>query len=128
MPLVTLTRPAGAGRHHRDTPVERGVAGDRRQTVSAGLEERDPAGQELVAGEVAVVVGVGCRRRDVVVVDQAHQVAEGFDRLGVIEGELVVALEHAAGRADVVEIDGLGVVGGVVPPLADSSGSKLCAR
>ncbi|CFA90282.1 Uncharacterised protein [Mycobacterium tuberculosis] len=54
-----------------------------------------------------------------VVVDQADQIAEGFDGAGVIERELAVALEHTAGRADVVKVDGLRIVGGVVSPLAD---------
>src|SRR5271157_5839378 len=106
-------------RQHRYAPVETSIAGHRRQVVGAGLEERHPAGQKLVAGEVAVVVGVGGGRRDVVVVDQTDQIAECFDRGGIVERKLVAALEYAAGRADVVEVDPLGVVGRVVSPLAD---------
>ena len=70
MPLVTLTRPVGSGRQHGHAPPERRLVGDRGQVVGAGLEQRHPALQELVAGEVAVVVGVRRGRCDVVVVDQ----------------------------------------------------------
>ena len=66
MPLVTLTRPFGPGRQHGHTPAEWRLVGDGGQVVGAGLEQRHPARQELVAGEVAVVVGVRCGRRDVI--------------------------------------------------------------
>src|ERR1700758_2448413 len=107
----------GADRQHRHTPVEPGIAGHRRQVVGAGLKERHPAGKKLVTGEVTVVVGVRGRWRDVIVVDQTDQVTEGLDRCGVVERELIAALKYAAGRPDVVEVDGLSVVTRVVSPL-----------
>jgi hypothetical protein len=65
----------------------------------------------------------------VVVVDQADQVAEGLHRGGIVERELVTALEDATGRTDVVQVDPLGVVGRVVSPLADPPRVETrCAR
>ena len=110
----------GSDGHRHDTPPEAGLLGDRGQVVGAGLEQRHPALQELVAGEVAVAVGVRRGRGDVVVVDQPHQVVERRDRPGVVEGEPVAVGEHAACRADVVQVDALKVVGGVVAPLPDA--------
>ncbi len=52
-----------------------------------------------------------------VAVDQVDEVAKGLPRFGIVEREGVAALEHPAGRSDVVEVDALRVVGGVVAPL-----------
>ena len=61
-------------------------------------------------------------RRDVVLVDQAHQVVERRHGPRVVEGEPVAVGEHPPCRADVVQIDALKIVGGVVSPLPDASG------
>ena len=51
-------------------------------------------------------------------------------RLRVVEGEPVADGEHATRRADVVQVDALQVVGGVVAPLPDALGveSGVAAR
>ena len=111
----------GADRHRDDTPPETALLCDRREVVGAGLEQRHPALQELIAGEVAVVVRVRRGRCDVVVVDQTHEIVERSDRPRVVEGEPVAVGEHAARRTDVVQVDALKIVGGVVSPLPDAS-------
>ena len=52
-----------------------------------------------------------------VVVDQPHEVVERGDGSRVIEGEPVAVGELAPGGADVVQVDALEVIGGVVSPL-----------
>ena len=84
MPLVTLTRDLGPIGKHGHAPPERRLVGDRGEVVRTGLEQRHPALQELVAREVAVVVGVRRRRCDVVDVDQPHEVFDRFGRLRVV--------------------------------------------
>src|SRR3954467_10800257 len=61
-----------------------------------------------------------------VFVDQAHQIAESLRRFGIVERELVAALEYPARGADVVQVDALGVIGGVVSVLADPPELKIC--
>ena len=95
--FTTLTRPAGpAG--IAAPPVELRAVRDVLQVVGAGLEQREFALDELVAAEVAVVVGVRGRRSDVVGVDQLHQVGHGLGALGVLgeDEAAVLGLELAA--------------------------------
>ena len=64
-----------------------------------------------------------------VVVDQLDQVGESLDGTRVVEGEAVTGLIDPARRADVVEVDALRVVGGVVAPLPDPCRVETrCAR
>ncbi len=58
MPFVTLTRPTGPIGIGTTPQRKPALFGDRGQVVGAGLEHRHPALQELVAGEVAVAIGV----------------------------------------------------------------------
>ena len=106
------------GRHRHDAPLELGAVGHVLEVVHARLEQRDLALQELVAGEVAVVVGVGRRRRHLVLVDQVDDVLKRLHRLGPGEHELAVGvLELAAVAADEVVVDALQVLCGRVAPL-----------
>jgi hypothetical protein len=70
------------------------------------LEERELSLQELVAAEVAVVVGVGGRWGDVVLVDEIDDVLGGGDALGRVEAEFLAVLEHRSGGCQVVRPDG----------------------
>ena len=56
-----------------------------------------------------------------IVIDQTHEIVERRDRPWVVEGEPVTVGEHAARRTDVVQVDALKIVGGVVSPLPDAS-------
>ena len=82
---------------YRHTPVEPGLLSDLGQVVGTGLEHCHPPGQELVAGEVAVVVGVRGRRCHMVGVHQVDDVTQPDGGLRVVEGEPVALGEHPAG-------------------------------
>ena len=120
--------PGRTGGQHRHSPSEARLPGDLGEVVRAGLEDRHPTGEKLIAGEVAVIVGVRRRWGDIVGVDQVHHVLKCGDGLRIVEGEPVAVGEDPARRSDEVEIDALQIIGGVVAPLPDAAGVESVLR